>query len=277
MPDFDAVSREHVCKALAEYEDLGADAFLSRYGFGRAREYLLRYDGKSYDSKAVLGAAHKYATGTAAAASEFSGGRTGAAKILRALGFEVVAADHADHPDAPATGTWREAAEAGSETAREAWSEAAREVLLEAAGRYRSVVTYKELAYQVQYRTGIRTGQLMHYWIGDVLGRVSADCARRGEPLLSSLCVNAEGSVGAGYAPAAGDAYGETPGDPDDHAARERLECHRRFNASDLPPDGGSPAPVRVRVERKARERPVATCPTCHMQLPATGICDECA
>ena len=67
---------------------------------------------------------------------------------------------------------WREASEVGTEESRTAWAEAARPVLIEVAHRYHSVITYKELAAEVQRVTGIRTKQLTHYWIGDVLGRV---------------------------------------------------------------------------------------------------------
>ena len=97
VPDFDAVTHDHVLAALEEYDERGADVFLNRYGFGKARDYVLWHDGKSYDSKAILGVAHKYATGAAAARSEFSGGKDGAAKILRGLGFAVTFAD--DLPD----------------------------------------------------------------------------------------------------------------------------------------------------------------------------------
>lgn len=280
MPDFDAVSRDHVLQALTEYDERGADDFLAVYGFGRARDYVLWHDGRGYDSKAVLGVALKYATGVAARSSEFSGGRSGAAKVLWALGFEV--SEPGDDPPA-AGGAWREASEIGAGAARDAWAAAARDVLLDTARRYHSVVQYKELAAEVQSRTGIRTRQLMHYWIGEVLGQVSDECSRRDEPLLSSLCVNAEGSVGPGYATAARRAYGLTPDDSDGHAARERLACHRHFGAPDLPADGGVPAltprlaATRARTKRAApTPRETATCPTCHMQLPVTGICDTC-
>jgi hypothetical protein len=174
MPNFDAVEREHVLRALEEYDKLGADEFLTLYGFGKAREYLLWHDGKSYDSKAILGVSYKYAAGTAATSSEFSGGKDGAAKILRELGFSVTFVDDQEFAESPATGSWREASEVGSEAARSAWAEAARAVLLEAAGQYHSMVTYKELANQVMYRTGIRTRQLMNYglvtsWAGSRL------------------------------------------------------------------------------------------------------------
>ncbi|MGA8247507.1 MAG: hypothetical protein WB797_11420, partial [Nocardioides sp.] len=135
---------------------------------------------------------------------------------------------------------WREASEVGSEESRAAWAEAARPILIDVAHHYHAVITYKELAAEVQRVSGIRTKQMAHYWIGDVLGRVSRDSTTREEPLLSSLCVNAEGSVGDGYAAAVTAADGEAPGDGDDHAAQQRLACYRFFEAADLPAAGGS-------------------------------------
>ena len=135
----------------------------------------------------------------------------------------------------------RDASEVGSSTARAAWAEAARPVLLEAAGRYRATVTYKKLATAVQQDTGITTTLPMHQWIGDVLGRVTDESQSRGEPLLSSLCVTVQGSVGEGYADAVEHARGTRPADPDDHAAHERLDCYRHWEATGLPRDGGTP------------------------------------
>lgn len=99
MPQFRLVTRIHVLSAIREYDQLGADEFLSKYGFGRERGYVLRERGKPYDSKAILGVAHKYATGTVAESHEFSGDATGAAKVLSELGFKVEYVD----PDAPAS------------------------------------------------------------------------------------------------------------------------------------------------------------------------------
>ncbi len=115
----------------------------------------------------------------------------------------------ADSPPEP-----RDASQVGSSVARAAWAEAARPVLLEAAGRYRATVTYKRLAAAVQESTGITSTQLMHQWIGDVLGRVTDDCQSRGEPLLSALCISAQGSVGQGYAEAVERARGTSPERP---------------------------------------------------------------
>lgn len=131
------------------------------------------------------------------------------------------------------------AAAVGSEHARAVWALAAREHLIETARTYHAFVTYADLADFVQERSLIRTGQLMHYWIGDVLYRVAQECVERREPLLSSLCVDATGSVGQTYADTVLTLAHEQVDDPDQHAAQERLDCYRRFGAPS-PPTGGS-------------------------------------
>ena len=148
---------------------------------------------------------------------------------------------------------------------------------------YNALIEYGELAEAVQAESGIRTKMLVHYWIGDVLGRVSRECHRRGEPLLSSLCVHKDGTVGDGYATMLrATNRGETPPDLDMHAAHERLECYRYFGAT-LPDGGGVPtltpkvAAKRSRAtRRRVDETPRPVCPTCHLALPATGQCDTC-
>jgi hypothetical protein len=179
--------------------------------------------------------------------------------------------------------TTRDAADVGADEARAAWAEAARPILVEAAKSYRSVVSRNDLAEAVQENTGIRTKQRTHYWIDDVLGAVARDCASRGEPLLSALCVNRDGSVGTAYAAVVLELTGEQPADPDDHAAKERLAAHRFFEAPDLPDDGGFAALVpqlanaRARAKRaEVAARPAQTCPTCYMELLPTGRCDTC-
>jgi hypothetical protein len=178
--------------------------------------------------------------------------------------------------------TWQEASTVGIEAARSAWAESARGVLVEPARSYGATLTTKQLSEQVQNRTHIRTEQLTHYWIGDVLGRVARDCADRQEPNLAALCVNADGSVGEGYGQVVEELTGDAVGDPDNHAAEERLECYRHFGA-DLPADGGRPqltdrlAAARTRSRKAAKDaRPADVCSACNMALPATGVCDNC-
>lgn len=283
MSNFHAVTRAHVLLAVDEYEKRGDEEFMTEYGFGKVRDYVLRHDGKDYDSKAVLGAAQWHATGKPATIQQFADGKEGAAKVLRALGFDVAYLAHAsDADDEPATGQWVEASHVGTEAARDAWAEAARDVLIDTARTYQSVISNKDLATIVQQRSGIRSSQLMHYWVGDVLARVTADCVKRDEPLLSALCVNASGSVGDGYSAAVQAARGMAPADGDDHASQERLACHRYFDAT-LPKDGGVPtltpqvSAARTRA-RKARalDKPVVLCPKCFMEMPVAAECNYC-
>lgn len=91
-----AITRQSVLKALAEHDELGRDVFLGTYGFREARSYVLVYEGREYDSKAVAGVAHKWDQGRALAANEFSGGKHHAAAWLKRAGFEVKAVKNPD-------------------------------------------------------------------------------------------------------------------------------------------------------------------------------------
>ncbi|MEU3712641.1 HNH endonuclease signature motif containing protein [Streptomyces catenulae] len=80
-----------VLRAIEEYDRLGQDAFLRRYGFRRALRYVLVHDGRRYDSKAIAGAAHGHLDGRdPLRPRDFSGGASHAAGLLRGLGFKVV-------------------------------------------------------------------------------------------------------------------------------------------------------------------------------------------
>ena len=189
------------------------------------------------------------------------------------LDGEVAPSDQPEEPEEPALSV---------DETRDRWAVEAREMLIDTARHYQSVTTHKELAEHVQRTSGLTATQMTHLWIGDVLGRVAADSASRAEPLLSSLCVNAQGSVGDGYAVAVKAVTGDSPEDPDDHAARQRLECHRYFGA-DLPAGGAfavlTPrlAMTRDRARKNRIEaQPVALCPVHHIALPASGVCDFC-
>ncbi len=89
MATFSSVSRQHILQAIAEYDSRGGEAFLQVYGFGPSRDYTLIHEGRTYDSKAILGVAHRFATGRLATSDEFHGGVHGAVAILRKRGFDV--------------------------------------------------------------------------------------------------------------------------------------------------------------------------------------------
>ncbi|QUQ70163.1 hypothetical protein [Kutzneria sp. CA-103260] len=77
------LTRADVLKAVAEFDELGRDEFLRRYGFGKAKSYFLEVEGKLYDSKAIAGAALGMAAG------DFSGGDQTVARRMAALDFTV--------------------------------------------------------------------------------------------------------------------------------------------------------------------------------------------
>lgn len=85
------ITAEAVREAIAEFDRIGRDEFLGKYGFGRARSYFLAMGSKLYDSKAILGAARGYAIPAAGSMkpNELSGGQATVQRRLEALGFEV--------------------------------------------------------------------------------------------------------------------------------------------------------------------------------------------
>jgi len=88
------ITRQAVLAAIAEYDRVGQSAFLGRYGFDPARLYMLVHDGRFYDSKAIVGAAHGYLSGEPPlAARQFSGGEATVGRLLRGLGFTVQVGD----------------------------------------------------------------------------------------------------------------------------------------------------------------------------------------
>jgi TIR domain len=94
------ITRAAVLAAIEEYDQLGQDEFLAMHGFDRARSYLLVYDGKAYDSKAIVGVAHGFLPGERSlAARDFSGGDATVGRLLRGLGFTV----RAQRPTQPAS------------------------------------------------------------------------------------------------------------------------------------------------------------------------------
>lgn len=88
------LTADAVRQAIAEFDRVGRDTFLSTYGFGQARGYFLVHNGQPYDSKAIAGVAHQYLPGRVALKSdEFSGGDNAAAGRLRELGFDIKGPD----------------------------------------------------------------------------------------------------------------------------------------------------------------------------------------
>lgn len=174
------------------------------------------------------------------------------------------------------------------------WAKHAYEVLVETAGRYNAVITYSELADEVQQRSGLHSTTQMRNWIGGLLADLAKVNHVRSEPPLTSLVVHKDdGRVGAGYDEAlrlAGEHVSDDPDERENSAAAARLECYRHWGAD--VPDGAVPtvhtrtrAPreraTSTRAARPARtpapvERRGAVCPTCFMEMPVSGTCPNC-
>lgn len=179
-----------------------------------------------------------------------------------------------------AQGIWQETDHrpvTAAEASRE-WTLRAYEVLAEVAGRYGRSIEYADLASEVQRRSGIMTDMPWSLWLDAVLTEVGHRCQEAGHPSLVALvhdgpaasklqsdarlaCYQAYGAkMPAGRV--RGSAGGRSPGRTS-HGGRSRS------SGGTLRPE---PAPKRTRPPQ--RERPV--CPTCFLELPATGVCDSC-
>lgn len=101
----DLTSREAVLEAIREYEELGRDAFLTKYGFGESKRYYIEVDGKRYDSKAIAGVAvgKQHPQSGYLQHNSFSGGIAAVGRKLTQLGFKFV--DRlSEGPDQPSIG-----------------------------------------------------------------------------------------------------------------------------------------------------------------------------
>ncbi|KQP82172.1 hypothetical protein [Aeromicrobium sp. Leaf291] len=168
------------------------------------------------------------------------------------------------------------------------WTPVALDVLRETASRYGAVITVSDLADEVLKRTRVESPTSRRTWLGDLMEITALAAARAGDPPLTSLAVQRDGTVGDVYGRAVLAATGDVVKNVEQRAAEDRLLCYQAL-ATDLPADGGTPRPARVRTTRaasgstttvkravKPEDRPAKICPTCFMALPATGICDNC-
>ena len=86
-------SRDAIIAAIEECKSRGRAVFLEKYGFGPATLYCIRFKGRKYDSKAIVGVAYgfQFPERGALSSGDFSGGKNTVVPLLERLGFEVVA------------------------------------------------------------------------------------------------------------------------------------------------------------------------------------------
>jgi MoxR-like ATPase len=84
-------SKEAVLQAIREFDELGREPFLEKYGYGHAKQWHLIHDGQPYDSKAIYGVAWGYEHPEKGPLynHDFTGGEGSVVRKLQGLGFEV--------------------------------------------------------------------------------------------------------------------------------------------------------------------------------------------
>lgn len=83
------ITRDAVLNALREHDKLGVAAFRKTYGSRSTLRYLLKHDGKTYDSLAIACVAHKYVRELPLSATDLSGDEAAVVAKLAELGFEI--------------------------------------------------------------------------------------------------------------------------------------------------------------------------------------------
>ncbi|MET4144105.1 hypothetical protein [Arthrobacter sp. UYCo732] len=186
-------------------------------------------------------------------------------------------------------GTWREPHRdipVPFPEALQEWAEKSVEVLEDVARTYGGHITYTQLGSRLFDETGIRTNALLTRWSGKLLNQVIHLCLERKLPALSSLVVySTDGTVGAGFTEvlrASGREVPSTELERERAAAAERLACYKFYcKEGDVPADAAPQLTpkyeARVNPVKKDAPKPKPVCVVHGIQLPATGICDDCA
>jgi hypothetical protein len=150
-------SRDAVLAAIKEFDDLGREAFLKKYGFGPARHIFIEHGDHHYDSKAIAGVAygHQFPDRGPLKPNEFSGGEETVSHVLEQLGFSMSDGLSADTPGIPAT---------GSDAPSRAWIFQANPGLYDLQG---AVQALGQLTWLVkQHKDDIKEGDTVFLWEG---------------------------------------------------------------------------------------------------------------
>lgn len=97
----DLVTVTAVNQAIEEYNRIGRNKFLAKYGFKKSRDYFIRVENDLIDSKPILGAAVGYARPDLGPLphEEFSGGLAETVPVLKQLGYDLVDTSNASPPE----------------------------------------------------------------------------------------------------------------------------------------------------------------------------------
>lgn len=93
-PSLGTITRDGILAAMAEFDELGRDAFLKKHGYGRSARFVVKYRRRSYDSKAIVGVAYGHTHGVPPLSSgAFSGGAATVQRVLDRLKFGMEVSD----------------------------------------------------------------------------------------------------------------------------------------------------------------------------------------
>lgn len=90
MAVLDVTARDAVLDAIDEFDELGREAFLARYGFGSDPVHVVDYTGTRYDSLPLLASAHNAQHGQPLTPVDFVDATRDARQVLEKLGFRVI-------------------------------------------------------------------------------------------------------------------------------------------------------------------------------------------
>ena len=84
------IRREFVIKAIEEFDKIGQDRMLDKYGGGRSTRWYILYKGKRYDQKLICRAAHQLQGLGKLPAGRGTFTADHAQRKLNELGFDIV-------------------------------------------------------------------------------------------------------------------------------------------------------------------------------------------
>jgi 5-methylcytosine-specific restriction protein A len=82
-PGLAVIDAPSMLKAIAEFNEYGRMKFLKRYGLSRSSKFYLIHRQRLYDTKALVAAAYRHATGKRLQNTEFAGGAQTGAVFVR--------------------------------------------------------------------------------------------------------------------------------------------------------------------------------------------------
>lgn len=79
-----------IFQAIAEYDELGKEKFLSEHEFSGPYKVIVEYEGRSYPSRPIIGVAYQIASREPLDRDKYDGAEKASRKYLVPLGFRLI-------------------------------------------------------------------------------------------------------------------------------------------------------------------------------------------